>query len=94
MKATYGNLPMFNSSLFATLVIGPVSDITKRIDMLLAFNLKVFIDRDTLVFLQLEAGVGKECGCRFHTGSHNDDSAGNVAVVLDDDGSHLARVGL
>ena len=37
--STHGNLPMLDPSLLATLVLGPVRDITQGVNVLLAFHL-------------------------------------------------------
>lgn len=84
---------MLDSALLATLVLGPMGDITKGVYVLLALHLQVLINGNTLVVLELETRVCEETCRGLHTGSHDDERAFNGVVVLENDRADFARVG-
>lgn len=83
--ATYGNLPVLDSTLLATLVFRPVGDVTECVDVLLALYLQILVDGDTLVVLEFEARVGEETRRRLNTGSHDEQCAFEGTSILEND---------
>jgi hypothetical protein len=78
-------LPVFDSALLAALVFGPVCNVTKSIDVLLALYLKILVDSNTLIVLELESGIGEETRGRLNTGSHDEERAFEGTSILEDD---------
>jgi hypothetical protein len=92
MFATYGHLPVLNSSLLAALVLGPVSNVSQSIDVLFSLDLQVFVDGDTFVIFKLESRISKERSRRLYAGSHDEERAFERLVVFEDDGADFAGI--
>lgn len=70
-----------------------MGDITNGIDVVVAFDLKILVDGDTTVLLELKARLFQESGSRSDTSAHDDEIGWNGVLALELQEAGLGGVG-
>jgi hypothetical protein len=88
------NVPVLDTPSLLVRVLLVVSNVSDSEDIFLTFDTKVFVDRDTLILLQLETTGFKELRGGGHTNTEDENVRRNRIASFQPDGANLLGVAL